>query len=156
MPYRTAEERKQYAKRWREQNPDYYKQWSERVKLGERTVKPQARVPYSAKGKNKWIERYPEKYRKQMEAQRERRLENKRKLVEMFGGKCELCGYDKYLGALDFDHIDPSTKSFSIGGLLHASLEKCVEEAKKCRLLCANCHREHGARPKLDKYNALQ
>ena len=31
------------------------------------------------------------------------------------GGKCEKCGYDKYLGALDFHHLDPSQKDFTIG-----------------------------------------
>jgi len=57
------------------------------------------------------------------------------------GGKCERCGYDTYLGALDFHHINPSEKDFTVGNR-DFRLKDCVEESKKCVLLCANCHRE--------------
>ena len=57
------------------------------------------------------------------------------------GGKCERCGYDTYLGALDFHHIDPTEKDFTIGNR-DFRLKDCVEESKKCILICANCHRE--------------
>lgn len=30
------------------------------------------------------------------------------------GGKCQICGYARYSGALDFHHIDPTKKDFSI------------------------------------------
>jgi hypothetical protein len=45
------------------------------------------------------------------------------------------------LGALQFHHIDPTRKSFSLGreGVTR-SLAKAREEARKCVLLCANCH----------------
>lgn len=62
-------------------------------------------------------------------------------LLSMFGSKCAICGYNKCTGALHFHHIDPSKKSFGIGDN-HLCLEKKVEEAKKCILLCANCHIE--------------
>ena len=32
------------------------------------------------------------------------------KAIEYKGGKCELCGYDKYRGALEFHHKDPTQK----------------------------------------------
>lgn len=57
------------------------------------------------------------------------------------GGKCEKCGYDKYLGALDFHHLDPSQKDFTIGNR-DFKLKECIEESQKCIMLCANCHRE--------------
>ena len=57
------------------------------------------------------------------------------------GGKCEKCGYDKYLGALDFHHLDPSQKDFTIGNR-DFKLKECIEGSKKCIMLCANCHRE--------------
>lgn len=57
------------------------------------------------------------------------------------GGKCEKCGYDRYLGALDFHHLDPSEKDFTVGDR-DFRLDQCVEEIKKCVMLCANCHRE--------------
>lgn len=66
----------------------------------------------------------------------------KEKLVEYKGGKCERCGYDKCITALEFHHIDPNEKEFSIGSKDVLSFEKCKKEVDKCMLLCANCHRE--------------
>lgn len=61
----------------------------------------------------------------------------------MFGGKCTICGYSKYVGALDFHHLDPTTKSFGLANRgLTKSMKVLTEEAQKCVLLCANCHRE--------------
>ena len=57
------------------------------------------------------------------------------------GGKCEKCGYDKYLGALDFHHINPEEKEMTIGDR-NFKLKECIEETKKCILICSNCHRE--------------
>ncbi|MBU6214695.1 HNH endonuclease [Patescibacteria group bacterium] len=71
------------------------------------------------------------------------RRQKKKKLVEMFGGKCVVCGYSKYDGALDFHHRDPKEKDFalSVKGLCY-SWESIVAEAKKCVLVCKNCHSE--------------
>jgi len=65
----------------------------------------------------------------------------KAKLIAYFGGKCIKCGYDKYQGALCFHHRDPATKEFSFGGS-QRNFEKLLVEAKKCDLLCQNCHYE--------------
>lgn len=61
----------------------------------------------------------------------------------MFGGKCIVCGYDKYAGALDFHHKDPKKKEFSLSvkGLSY-SFESLAKEATKCILVCKNCHME--------------
>lgn len=75
--------------------------------------------------------------------QNKTRKERKERLVGMFGNKCECCGYDKCIAALEFHHIDKSTKRFSLGmhGLCR-KWEEILEEVKKCKLLCANCHAE--------------
>ena len=70
-----------------------------------------------------------------------RRKKNKELLVEYKGGKCERCGYDKCIAALEFHHLDPSTKETKNLGTT-ASLDKQKAEADKCILVCANCHRE--------------
>jgi transposase-like protein len=71
----------------------------------------------------------------------ERRRQVKAMLVAEFGGSCCLCGFDRYAGALQFHHVDPATKRFQLGGRgLTRSLKILREEAKKCVLLCANCH----------------
>ena len=69
------------------------------------------------------------------------RKKTKELLVEYKGGKCEFCGYDKCIEALEFHHIDETTKEFAISGSTK-SLEKQKKEADKCYMLCANCHRE--------------
>jgi hypothetical protein len=74
---------------------------------------------------------------------REYRRNQKIKLLEMFGNKCSRCGYDKSPAALHFHHIDPENKNFDMRGKMGSiAFDKCVEEAKKCIVLCANCHAE--------------
>jgi 5-methylcytosine-specific restriction endonuclease McrA len=76
-----------------------------------------------------------------------RRKKNKEKLVEACGGKCAICGYSKYIGALEFHHPNPLEKDFGIGSKgLTKAYKKLLAEAKKCVLLCANCHREEHAK----------
>jgi transposase-like protein len=72
-----------------------------------------------------------------------RRRRMKQILVEEAGGRCVSCGYDAHVGVLQFHHVDPTTKRFHIGreGVTR-SLERAREEARKCVLLCANCHAE--------------
>lgn len=69
------------------------------------------------------------------------RRRRKETLALEAGGKCMLCGYDKHLQALEFHHTDPELKEFGIAQAgVTRSLERCRAEAKKCMLLCANCH----------------
>ena len=43
---------------------------------------------------------------------------------------------------MEFDHIDPTTKKFSISdGITRVSMEKLLEEISKCDCICTNCHR---------------
>jgi transposase len=84
------------------------------------------------------------------EAVARRRRAVRAAIIAEAGGRCVLCGYDLYVGALQFHHVDPRGKHFSLSGRgLTRSLERLREEAKKCVLLCANCHAEveGGARP---------
>jgi hypothetical protein len=77
------------------------------------------------------------------EAVSKRRRVIKRRLVDEAGGACVLCGYGRWVGALQFHHLDPSLKKFQIGQWGHSrSFARCRAEARKCVLLCANCHAE--------------
>ncbi|MGE0269497.1 MAG: hypothetical protein AB7S78_13690 [Candidatus Omnitrophota bacterium] len=59
------------------------------------------------------------------------------------GGKCERCGYDRCIDALEFHHIDPVQKDFTISAKGYTrSWNKVKAELDKCIMLCANCHRE--------------
>ena len=63
--------------------------------------------------------------------------------VEYKGGKCEKCGYDKYIGALQFHHRDLSRKDFNISRCKSRVFDDSIkQELDKCDLLCANCHFE--------------
>lgn len=57
------------------------------------------------------------------------------------GGKCIRCGYNKCIKALEFHHLDPTQKDFTISND-HFKLMEAVNESKKCILICSNCHRE--------------
>lgn len=67
----------------------------------------------------------------------------KHKAIELKGGKCERCGYNKIEDVLEFHHINPKEKTMSLSERSGSTeWDKFLEETKKCILLCANCHRE--------------
>ena len=70
-------------------------------------------------------------------------------LKMLYGGSCKLCGYSKCLKALDFHHVNSSDKIFEISSS-RGCIKKMAVEARKCILICANCHRElHSAEDSL-------
>jgi len=70
----------------------------------------------------------------------ERRRQNKALVRILLGGQCELCGYSRCLEALEFHHINPQDKKFSVSTARNPNVEKMFLEALKCSLLCRNCH----------------
>ena len=77
------------------------------------------------------------------EAVSRRRRKVKAILVSEAGGACRLCGYDRSMGALAFHHLDPSEKRFELNAKgVALSIETLRAEARKCVLLCSNCHAE--------------
>ena len=62
--------------------------------------------------------------------------------VKYKGGKCKVCGYDKYVGALDFHHINPDEKDFAISELKSYTWDTIKKELDKCICVCRNCHAE--------------
>lgn len=71
-----------------------------------------------------------------------RRRTMRQRLVTEVGGKCIKCGYSKCLRALNFHHRDPKEKLFPLSMKTTLAWARLLEEAKKCDLLCANCHME--------------
>lgn len=61
----------------------------------------------------------------------------KAELIQLLGGRCASCGSDD---KLEFDHVDPSTKSFSIMARWNAPASTLSAELAKCQLLCEQCH----------------
>ena len=58
---------------------------------------------------------------------------------------CEICGYNEHPAALQFDHLEPSNKEFTISRAISDSIawQRIEAEIEKCRVLCANCHAIH-------------
>lgn len=71
----------------------------------------------------------------------EYRVNIKQRLVDYKGGKCQICGYDRCINALEFHHVNPEEKDFTISGGTK-SFDTLKPEIDKCILVCSNCHRE--------------
>ena len=76
------------------------------------------------------------------EAVTRRKQKVRRILVEEAGGRCAVCGYDRCIVNMHFHHVDPGTKKLMMSAQTGQSLNAFREEAKKCVLVCANCHGE--------------
>lgn len=62
--------------------------------------------------------------------------------VKMKGGCCQACGFNRYDGALEFHHADPTTKDETIARMTrNPSSPKLLAELEKCVLVCSNCHK---------------
>lgn len=68
----------------------------------------------------------------------------KLRVIEAFGGKCCVCGYNKSRHSLALHHLDPSEKDIGLASIVANPIkwEKIVVELRKCILVCHNCHSE--------------
>lgn len=73
----------------------------------------------------------------------ERRRRKRNAAIELLGNKCADCNQVFPEVCYDFHHTDPSKKDDAVANLIHNNrkLETILNEASKCELLCANCHR---------------
>jgi orotate phosphoribosyltransferase-like protein len=87
-----------------------------------------------------------EAYRKRHTFNRQRRRsEIKTQIVNQFGGKCKICGYDRCVDALEFHHTKDKDSVILLkgsAGLSRLPFKILMAELKKCILLCCRCHRE--------------
>lgn len=76
--------------------------------------------------------------------QKLRGLKRKYEYIMKRGGKCECCGYNENLAALEFHHINSEDKEFQVDirAFSNINLNDLEKELDKCKLLCANCHRK--------------
>lgn len=78
------------------------------------------------------------KYQREYQAyHRHRYAEAMRRFKDYLGGKCVRCGS---ADRLEFDHVDPETKLFSIARKWKLPFGEIKEELDKCQLLCHECH----------------
>jgi len=78
-----------------------------------------------------------------IKAVQKRRKKIRQLAISYKGGRCQICGYDRCIEALEFHHLDSNVKDFGISDRGYTrSWEKIKKELDKCLFLCANCHRE--------------
>jgi hypothetical protein len=93
--------------------------------------------------KNKKVYSYCKQCGKNKTVTQQKQL--KLQCINYKGGKCSICGYDKYFGSMEFHHLDPSKKDFGISDGRCYNFNKIKIELDKCILVCSNCHKEiHG------------
>lgn len=81
-----------------------------------------------------------EKYNAYMREYMKNRWQRRRtETIAVMGGRCAECLSTK---GLEFDHIDPSQKSFSVSKSTTVAIHKWWLEIAKCQLLCEDCHQE--------------
>jgi hypothetical protein len=78
-----------------------------------------------------------------MYSQTIRGIKRKYDFIIMKGGCCEECGYNKNISALEFHHISNKKFTLDVRKFSNTRMELLLKELHKCKLLCANCHREH-------------
>ena len=70
-----------------------------------------------------------------------RYIATKKEIILEFGGGCCRCGYNEFLSALGFHHVNPTEKEYSPGDIIRkGNIERSFAEINKCVLLCTNCH----------------
>lgn len=73
---------------------------------------------------------------------RNRRKQRTLKIYNEVGNCCVKCGnFEGDVDLLELHHIDASKKSFEVNCSTNGSIDKLIEEAKKCIPLCPTCHR---------------
>lgn len=78
----------------------------------------------------------------QAESARRRTLRNKKIVIDMYGGRCQECGYNNPI-ALELDHIKPIKRKFwgtESGSGLWSRVARGLLPKQDFNLLCANCH----------------
>ena len=72
----------------------------------------------------------------------ERRRVYKQNIIDVMGGACVCCGYNRCNRALQLHHLNPEDKNFGISDKSYFAWNKLETELKKCILVCSNCHME--------------
>lgn len=80
---------------------------------------------------------------KEMGIDRIKMLRNTRKktIINLLGGKCQICTYSKTPRNLVFHHLQNKEFNLSTRGFQY-KYSKLLHEIKKCILVCHNCHGE--------------
>jgi len=131
--------------KWQKEHPERVREINREWRKRNREHVLELKRKYRERHREELIKKQTEYYRRVGWYKRRVRLRRiKKELVEMLGGKCQKCGYDKYIGCLEFHHIDPNEKEGEKEWQktsLRKQFIKKIQEGK-IMLLCNRCHRE--------------
>lgn len=109
-----------------------------------RRVCKQCRKQYRKQRRDK----HPEIHNEQSKRAQQKKTEWLYKLKT----QCIICGEPEPC-CLDFHHIDPNEKDFTIGKHRNRGKDWLLNEIKKCVCVCSNCHRKiHAGKLSLNEY----
>jgi hypothetical protein len=116
-------------KTYREKNPEAVRQ------TAQRSEKKHSKERYARRKNNEQYQEYMKTYNVHHYTMRKKRFD------ELKVGGCTLCGYNVHPSSLDFHHKNPEEKAWTSNQFMNRNWEVAQEEAAKCILVCANCHR---------------
>jgi len=84
-----------------------------------------------------------------------RRWMARKELLEMLGNKCSKCGFTGNPASMQFHHVNPANKKYTLYSKNLLRKDR-IDEARKCIILCANCHiEEHTNKDLLKKFGII-
>ena len=84
----------------------------------------------------------PEKRKQRLEWEKEYSNKNRALYFEWKATlKCLICSENESC-CLEFHHLDPAQKDFTIAKQCMKNLKRLQKEAEKCVVLCSNCHKK--------------
>ncbi len=129
--------------KYRKENKKKIKKCNKRYAENNKKKLEECSIEYRRKYKEKISEQRKEYRKKNVD---KIKLFIRKKKLKVFGYKknigCQVCGYNKCSSALDFHHRSSEKKIIDVSRLTTSKWEDFLSEAKKCIVVCRNCHAE--------------
>lgn len=138
--FNKEEYMKKYRENHKEHLKEYGKEWNKKYYLKHKDHIKERVKKYRKKHLKQIRENHRKYYQENKKQFQERLKKVKQKYIDILGGKCQICSYEKYIGALEFHHLNPKDKENTYERVTKAFERKIKDN--KIQLLCANCHRE--------------
>jgi predicted HNH restriction endonuclease len=145
MPGKHSSKTPEQIEKRRTYNREYARAYRQRSKVARHEIeqryrdKPQSKKRQSEYGRKRYLENKKEHCQKTRE--RSAKIKTVFDDIKQKAG-CKFCGENDPI-CLDFHHDDRETKVESVSTLARRGrLEDAIAEAKKCEVICSNCHRK--------------
>lgn len=163
--YKDLEKRRETQRKWlaankdrlREHMREYHREYQRRYREktpGQREKERAARKEYYARNRDaeqkkarEYMRVYYAEHKDEMDAKNRGKYRKRRKWFDeqLARVQCSHCGL-KDPECMDYHHVNPADKDYSITQMLAYSVARLEKEMAKCIVLCANCHRKEHAR----------